>query len=110
VRKHPIALIALLMLLILTSINIAKAFITPAPLPHVRLAMIDGTSLEGGFVAEAGSTWLIVQDNASIAAIEARQIRRSFITYPRSSPERSVLDWILGREPTKGFWGGPRKE
>ncbi|HET9395342.1 MAG TPA: hypothetical protein VFO36_04735 [Nitrospiraceae bacterium] len=93
---------------IMVSITVVSAFLRPAPLPHARLVVVDGPDIEGGLVTESGGAWYVVQSNESVVAVNGRRVRRSFITYPEREQEQSLVDWILGRPPSKLF-GGERE-
>jgi len=93
----------------LIAFNISTSFLRPPPLPHVRLTMADGSQVEGGLITHDGGSWYVAQSNHSILTVNARRVRRSFITYPKRSPEQSLIDWIFERPPSAPL-GGPRDE
>lgn len=84
----------------LVGIVVATAFLNPAPLPHARLRMKHGGSVEGGLISESGSSWYVTQDNKSVLVVDSRLVTRSFITFPHRRPEQSALDWLLNRPPS----------
>jgi len=93
----------------LIAFNISISFLHPPPLPHVRLAMADGSQLEGGLITHSSGSWYVAQSNHSILTVNARKVRRSFITYPKPSPEQSLIDWLWERPPSYPL-GGRREE
>jgi len=89
--------------------NISTSFLRPAPLPHLRLALEDGSQVEGGLITETGGLWYLARPNHSVMTVNTRKVRHSFITYPKHSPEQSLIDWMLERPPSAPL-GGHRSE
>ena len=96
-------------LIFVITTTIATAFIRPAPLPQVMLKGSDGDLVRGGLVTQDNGSWYVAQPKENILAVNSRKVKEVSISYPKREVEQSVLDWVLGRPPSKPF-GGPRDE
>jgi FtsH-binding integral membrane protein len=101
--SQAVALIIVGFLVYIVASTIAAAFLAPPPLPHLHLVTTSGATVDGGLVAESGSSWMVVRSNKSVTGINVRQVKRAFITYPPRPAEQTPLDWILDRPPGHGF-------
>lgn len=96
-------------LIFVITTTIATAFIRPAPLPQVMLKGADGDLIRGGLVTQDNGSWYVAQPKENILAVNSRKVKAVSISYPKREVEQSVLDWVLGRPPSKPL-GGPRDQ